>query len=86
MKSTYFGITVTNQNYIYYESKNNVNECYDLVGSSPAEYAGPRFIFSSLYQLSHLRIFVIFFSVSGDTLGCEHFSGTCYPAIVCHIM
>jgi len=56
MKSTYLGIIVTNQNYINYESKNNVNECYDQVGSSPALYAGPRFISSSLHQTSHLRI------------------------------
>ena len=35
MKSTYLGITLINQNYIYYDSKNNVNECYDQVGSIP---------------------------------------------------
>jgi hypothetical protein len=60
MKSTYLGITVTNQNYIYYESENNVKECYNHVRSSPASYAGPRFV-SSLYQLSLLGIFMICF-------------------------
>jgi hypothetical protein len=36
MKASYLGITVINQNYIYYKSKNNVNECYSQVGCSPA--------------------------------------------------